>query len=436
MGITPVLATSSVKKDDSTVKPKAKGKPVGPAVEYWRTMTKAMSDARKTGEEAMKRSYLRELPSQNECDPFPWTGTCIREQTLAHPDPDDEDFVKGYQWLQQVALEIKHKSKEKAPRKMEDCGEDYIAQLRDKAMIEGTGKTQADWDIFVVSMQEQNSPWDFSSIQVRQVPHKREGLSRAGVFATVSLQQKADGVETVFNVGDVIGPLGGVLRRRSRYEAMYYADRKWILHDPACYELSLRIQTTELKLETLCLDLKSNGCLSRNRLAYLADSRPDPLYLRAVLQMEPEAGPRSVLPPRNRMPRPRSRPGSPESPGGRTKDLTAMPITAQTMQAAPDDKGTGANVKRAEVLVDGYPHVFVIATKDIKVNEELVVDHGEDYWASQRAMLTRLLEIGRLGHETVVRVNRDEGEQQNQADEEPAFEMPARNRMKRVKEDV
>merc|ERR1712072_78454 len=105
------------------------------------------------------------------------------------------------------------------------------------------------------------------------------------------------------------------------------------------------------------------------------------------------------------------------------------------MQATPDDIGKGANVTWAEVLIDGYPHVFVVATRTINDGEELTVDYGEEYWATQRAMLTRLLEIGRLGHETVVRVNREEVHQRQKEEEESTFALPQRNRMRRVKED-
>merc|ERR1712159_174410 len=42
---------------------------VGNACEYWRTMTQAMAEARTHGEEAMKRSYLRDIPATEHCDP-------------------------------------------------------------------------------------------------------------------------------------------------------------------------------------------------------------------------------------------------------------------------------------------------------------------------------------------------------------------------------
>merc|ERR1711862_1036272 len=104
------------------------------------------------------------------------------------------------------------------------------------------------------------------------------------------------------------------------------------------------------------------------------------------------------------------------------------------MQAGVDDIGKGANVTWAEVLIDVYPHVFVIATRPSRGGEELTVDHSEEYWATQRAMLTRLLEIGRLGRETVVRISRETADQQKEK-EEPSFELPQRDRMRRVKED-
>lgn len=403
--------------------------PVGNACEYWRTMTGAIAEARKCGEEAMKRSYLREIPEKEDLDPFPWTGEHQALQALAIPDPDDLEFVAGYEWLQEVAMEMQRRadkvSSSQGPAQQADFGEDYIQGMRDKAMNERTGKTQTQWVSFARDLQERNCPWDWSSVDVRHRPHKCEALSKAGVFAVGSPNS------VVFKEGEVIGPLSGVLRRRSRYEKLYYSQRQWVLHDPGCYELSLRLQTAELKLETLVLDLRAGP--GQNRLRYLAETRPDPLGLRAVLRMEADAGPRSVLPPRNRMPRPRSRPGSPESgPYGRQQDTVAMAITPMSMQAVPDDTGKGANVTWAEVLVDGYPHVFVIATRQIIDGEELTCDHGEEYWASQRAMLTRLLEIGRLGHETVVRVNREDAGQQKE--EESTFELPKRERMRRPKE--
>merc|ERR1719240_2543016 len=105
-------------------------------------------------------------------------------------------------------------------------------------MRERTGKTQAQWDEFVRDLQENGCPWDWSKVEVKQRPVRREQLAKAGVFAVGETKDR----DVVFIGGDVIGPLGGVIRRFSRYEQLYYPDQKWVLHDPACYEVSLRAQ--------------------------------------------------------------------------------------------------------------------------------------------------------------------------------------------------
>lgn len=405
--------------------------PVDNACEYWRSMTEAMKKARVSGEDAMKRSYMRDLPAREDLDPFPWTGQHQAEQCLALPDPDDPEFVAGYEWLQEVG---DHRKMREAFNQLvftskEIGGLDAGKEQTDQAMQTHTGKTQAQWDTIVSELQENNSPWNWSSVEVRHNVHRCPALSRAGVYAVGSQKSSC---EPVFREGDVVGPLSGVLRRLSKYENLYYQERKWLLHDPGCYILSSRVQTTELKLDALCIDLRAGQ--GHNRLCYLADTRPDPLGLRALLQMEPEAGPRSVLPPRSRMPRPRSRPGSPENRGpyGRMQETTLAPITPVAMQASLDEKGKGANVTRAEVLVHGYPYVFVVATRDILPGEELTLDYGEDYWGAQRALLTRFLEIGRLGLETVLRVNSRESDEEEK--EKEPLDLPKRSQVRRVGE--
>lgn len=421
---------------------------IGDACEYWRTMTEAMAKARASGEEAMKRSFLRDLPAKEDPDSVSWTKEYQAEQTLALPDPDDPELAKAYDWLKEVAVERRNRHAFKGQvisstaTKLADCGEGYIQQVRDQGMKSRTGKTQAEWNEFVSDLEEKNCAWDWSSLEVRLKPHDCAALSRAGVYAvdkktspqpdTKTSPQPAESSRPIFRGGDVVGPVSGVLRRLSKYVSLYYADRKLALHDPGCYVMSLRVETTEMKLDALCVDLRAGP--GQNRLRYLADVRVDPLGLRALLQLDPESGPRSVLPPRNRMPRPRSRPGSPErGPYGRMQDTTLAPVTPLAMQAVPDEEGTGANVSFAEVLIDGYPHVFVVATRPIYAGEELLVDYGEDYWACQRAMLTRFLEIGRLGREMVNRIDSQES-QQGPEEEKETFELPERNRVRRVGE--
>merc|ERR1712178_555526 len=93
-----------------------------------------------------------------------------------------------------------------------------------------------------------------------------------------------------------------------------------------------------LQLEPLVLDMRAGK--GHNRLCYLADVRPDPLGLRALL---PELGakhqtdelPKSLLAPRITMPRPKSRNTSPERQEefGRTNETVWLPITPVSMQS-------------------------------------------------------------------------------------------------------
>jgi len=459
---------------------------IGNACDYWRVMKKAIDEARSQGEEALKRSYVRGTPSRKSMDPFPWTGKFHTEHTLAIPDPDDHQLVESCSWLMEVAEDTRRKSGGSSPsvpaRTHADCGEEYMKALQDEAMKQRTGKTQKEWEAFVYDLQDRKCPWDWSHVEVRQRRgHKSrralgDDLGKAGVFAvstahlespekdktieerprrrssvsippvskTSSIEERprrrssvsvtVELQEVVFEEGDVIGPLGGILRRLSHYQEMYFSGHSRVLHDPACHLLSLRLQTADMKLDPLCIDMRAGD--GQNRLLYLADARLDPLGLRALLQLDKDAGPRSVLPPRSRMPRPKSRPGSPDSsPYGRAQDTVPMPVTPMSMQAVVHDNAKAANVTAAEVLIEGRPYVFIVATRNIHHGEELTLDHGEEYWASQRAMLTRLLDIGRLGRESVVRVNRDE-DLRTKSKEETSFGMPQResNHMRRVKE--
>lgn len=44
----------------------------------------------------------------------------------------------------------------------------------------------------------------------------------------------------IFEEGEIIGPVGGVLRRKSRYMEEHYGKELWMFHDPMAEELRLR----------------------------------------------------------------------------------------------------------------------------------------------------------------------------------------------------
>lgn len=408
--------------------------PTDRSAEYWVTTSHAIAAARERGQEALRRARLREPPKFNR-DPFPWTGKHIGKNAIPQPDPDDADLVAGYEWLKEVAIEEKRRERR---HQALDHHYDEVQAREDEAMRERTGKTQTEWNEFVRDIQEKGGSWDWSKLKIQQASDRyrgadrpSRGLDRAGVFA-----QGVPGT-VVFRMGDVIGPMPGLIMRRSKYEKKYYGDLIMSLHDPLGYEYTLRAQTTDLKLEPLVLDLTAGS--AQNRLRYMADVRMDPLCLGQLLPSVPAAGPSDFLPTRSRMPRPRSRPGSPEDRFKRGAmqgtGEQRPPPTPQSMQAVRD-MHAGASALLAEVLVDGWPYVFVVAARDVMGSEEITVDYGQAHWATQRATLTRLLEIGKLGRETVVKVDgKPDSPKMARREVDYAAELPQRKPVRRACEE-
>jgi hypothetical protein len=303
-------------------------------------------------------------------------------------------LVHGYEWLEEVAREEEARINSlKQQALLADGGESLVQKTRDEAMMARTGATQLQWETRVQELKENNCPWDWSHIEVRQRTVSSECFGSAGVFAVGSSGK------VVFEEHDVIGPLGGVVRRRSRYEELYFSGHHWTLHDTMSFQMSLNAQTADLKTERLVIDLRAGK--AQNRLRYLSDVRSDPMGLRERLGIGEPPTTKSILPTRRRMPRPKSRPGSPET-EHRGRQAAASPSTTQ---AAPSGDRRTANATWAEVNLDGWPYVFVVATQKIRADEEIAIDYGEDYWVAQRELFSHFLDMGKLGDETVVRVN-------------------------------
>eukprot|EP00913_Durusdinium_trenchii_P025336 g23786.t1 len=208
----------------------------------------------------------------------------------------------------------------------------------------------------------------------------------------------------VFEAGDLVGPIGGLLRRKKAYMAEHYGSSVWFFHDPNAHELPLRIQSTELRTEPLVVDLSLG---SSNRLRFLRDPRTaqllpppsdaslaeqslisEPLWpaRSAMARINSRSLPPSLAPP---MSAPMSR--GPDSPIAAS--LAASSICASSyeqMVLAPAE----ANVQIVDVHVHGWPYSFVVATNPIYAEEELVLDRGEEFWARQRKVLERLQLVG------------------------------------------
>mmetsp|Transcript_21006 Transcript_21006/g.47051 ORF Transcript_21006/g.47051 Transcript_21006/m.47051 type:complete len:611 (-) Transcript_21006:86-1918(-) len=147
--------------------------------------------------------------------------------------------------------------------------------------------------------------------------------------------------------GDVIGPLSGTVYRLGRYQSRYYRGGSWLLHDPDAYKFSTKVAAPDFRLETLVLDQRS----SSNPLRYLRDCRLEPLFHPAVRR---------------------------------------------------------PNVKLQEVLVDGWPYVFAIATAYIEPGTELLVDHGTNFWEKHSSALAQLRRLDVIGKQFVSGVALDD----------------------------
>mmetsp|Transcript_30887 Transcript_30887/g.55991 ORF Transcript_30887/g.55991 Transcript_30887/m.55991 type:complete len:134 (-) Transcript_30887:52-453(-) len=47
------------------------------------------------------------------------------------------------------------------------------------------------------------------------------------------------------------------------------------------------------------------------------------------------------------------------------------------------------NVSFVEVLVNGWPHVFIITTKAVKTGKEFSIDYGKEYWNKRTMVLDK-----------------------------------------------
>jgi len=313
-------------------------------------------------------------------------------------------------------------------------------------MRERTGRSVFEWEELVIQLRGQEGSWDWSKIEVAvPKPHEEgaeeslqlpEGVHASPAAYAVLTEEPDPYVEDaeeppVFRQHDIVGPLGGMVQRRARYEEAHYTGHTKSLHDAFAYDFKLKAVTPELKLEPLVLDLVASD--ASNRLRYLSDARWDPLNLKPLVE---SAGAKGVfasqemaLPPRkygDAMPRVRSRPSSPSQGDGGEKaraqqqeliDEAEAEVQAEEelQQLHEADEAQQCqdrmNVQIVEVLCQGWPYAFVVATKDIYDGERFAVDRGEEYWAKTRAAMARLKNVGRIGHDLVLGVDAKDEEE-------------------------
>lgn len=330
---------------------------------YWQQTEVMLFAMQRVTREALARVWLRPQYAGRLQDSFTWTGSLISQGSpLPEADPEDAELVAGLERLTSVSVETRWL--QERSRKTASVDGELESEIFNLVSIQAvehqTGRSQQAWDRLVESLLQPSASWDWSSVEVRQRADAEGEANCVGVWA-VRPPDLAEGA-AVFLAGDVIGPMGGTLRRRSRYEALYYPDHEWRLHDPLALELYKRAEVVWLKTEPLVLDL---ACGPRqNRLRYLGDvSGSDPLGL---------LGDRVEL-------------ASPVS--------TATWRSSNRQSASQQVSQPPANTKLVEVSVGGCPYAFAVAERDIMEGEELLVDRGEDYWAAHRAAFSRVLDI-------------------------------------------
>lgn len=404
----------------------------GPEESYWRRAAAWLSVQRLRGRAALMGTFMRQAPGDgsdgSDGSPFPWTGPLVSEHPLPLFDPEDEELPASFARLSLVSEE-KFRRQEK-----DEVGTDaaleaeILGMALELALDEKTGKRPEEWEELVSSLNASGSTWDWSKVEVRKV-QPRVGASvyvSPGVFAVgeepvpPAPPEPGDAEEAeppappapvvVFEVGDVVGPLGGMLRRKKRYMAQHYGDELWFFHDPLAHELPLRIQSTELRTEAMVLDMSGEGS---NRLRYLRDQRADPLDMSQVLPQSYEdvvamtdvsTSDVALWPKRSAMQRINSRSLPQETPSP-SATAASLPGLLSPSSARPDSPKTltstmssvvealpplEANCKIVDVHVQGWPYSFVVATATIYKDEELLIDRGEEFWERQRSVLERL----------------------------------------------
>eukprot|EP00933_Yihiella_yeosuensis_P040576 TRINITY_DN34898_c0_g1_i1.p1 TRINITY_DN34898_c0_g1~~TRINITY_DN34898_c0_g1_i1.p1 ORF type:complete len:651 (-),score=144.73 TRINITY_DN34898_c0_g1_i1:78-2030(-) len=421
---------------------RSKGLIADPHGGYWQRASALLSHLRLNGEASIMGSFMREPKPESEgSDNFPWTGTLVADSPFPQLNPADPGLDEGLARLELVAREKHHRE---AGRSMlaagdEELEDDILAMAMDLGMDEQTGRSQSAWEELVTELKAPEATWDWSKLEVRELPESQEGSGvRFGVFAAEPSQGEdsndeedteggvselptpaGEQTETVaFCAGDVIGPLGGLLLRKSHFEKEHYGKQCWRFHDPQAHDMHLRAMTAELKTEPLVLDFGRGT--SQNRLKYIRDIRRDPLgmvrhlpVLKAVTAQGQEDDVYIGLPDQRR-PRQRVR-SRPTSPMNADRMSATIQETEKQVEHAlsqlhyHEEDHTNLpspNVRIVEVHVHGWPYAFMVATSEILTGEELRIDHGEEYWATQKQMLARLVTIGKITEEIVLGVTK------------------------------
>eukprot|EP00929_Paragymnodinium_shiwhaense_P043193 TRINITY_DN22245_c1_g1_i1.p1 TRINITY_DN22245_c1_g1~~TRINITY_DN22245_c1_g1_i1.p1 ORF type:complete len:810 (-),score=234.74 TRINITY_DN22245_c1_g1_i1:282-2711(-) len=453
---------------------------------YWEKYESLVLRAQENAKEAFLWIACRPVPKESALLQIPWKGGWMTtgKHNLPILDPDDEDLAVGHERLRLAAAE--RKARIAAKKISYETVDPEVQQAKDAEMIKRTGKTQAEWERLVSELKKEKSRWEWDRVEIRErkVDGRPKDAGMLGVFAVKpgykppkakdrrkkeeddadqehappksDAEEEDPQIKIVYRKHEVIGPLVGVLRRKARHEEVYYPQKKYALYDPFSYALQSRIQTVELKPEPLMLDLSAAGEV-QNRLRYLADARSDPLRIFQLLPgMSFEDPIEKLLPPRPSMPRPRSRPSSPvSSPDSRPTTQESVKKRKSKCDKQDDDadaaggpdgtkdasldfvlqEGCDAivNTRIVEVLVDGWPYVFAVATRDISHGQELACDFGRPLWDHQMTLMHQANKIDLLSNDILQGAHDAKNKEEvDKLEKVVDFSLPARKPMMRI----
>jgi len=426
---------------------------------YWQRTEAYLTQVRLRGQAVLLSSFTRAMPNwspDGSTDSFTWSGELCLYNPLPQPHSEDTELWEAQERLAMVASEkqrrreASNRSTQQAAEEDAELEDEILGMVMDQALDEGTGHSQAYWDELVEPLTAPDGCWDWTKVEVRALKPNQFRHRPEVNTAVYAVDETGDSEECaiVFQAGDVIGPLGGVLRRKSSYMMEHYGSHSCFFYDPWSQELQERIQIAELKTEALLLDFSS----ASNRLMYIRDIQEDPLGLSELLPapvrhdsayatsevsfqssleeppVSPSAAATSIFQARKPMPRVRSRPGSPARTD--TKEGAISKVSDEDAASSSHESDTyEANTEIVEVRVHGWPYAFIVARRDIQADEELTLDRGEEFWEGQRAALERYKSLLAVAEELEIGVQKPEDQQ---TEEKPQASFGPRKPRKRA----
>jgi len=208
---------------------------------YWQYVERMVGEARLQGELAQRHVCLRPQASQTGgAQPRPVSSTEAKSSSgasLPSLDPEDTELAAVFKRLCDAGAEYRLR---RAYRNLD--GE--VHAHNEKVMLERTGRTQDSWDKVVLDLRKSEEPVDWWKVELRECTE--DVPVGPATFQAVFVSESG-----AFHDNEIIGSLGGVVRRKSRHNKIYYPEQTRLIHDPVSYEFGIHAKAAELRSEPL-----------------------------------------------------------------------------------------------------------------------------------------------------------------------------------------